>query len=460
MLINNDEVGLILDSEGEPQLLGTGWHVIFPMDTFIGKKKLTDPYIAVGNLKIISVNKGEVSYCIDTATGQQMLLTEGRHVLHSATLICKGFINFNDPSKLYGHDKRTINQIEDSDLRIIRVETGQKGILNRAGKLEMLDPGLHVIAPPDKFSGLLATTQQIIELKKTMIESSDYVPLNIQADVFYSITNPLKALTEIGSNIIKFITDKAKATITGIIRSQSYMAVAQDCTSTYAHSTTEEKQVSQVNSSGYINPPPSAPRMTVRTVHDAFMEQINDEVMRRYGIEISNIRIESMEIASEDLAREFAAQAKMTAEKQTKIINLHAQAQIQEQAARNAAETKKIEANATCSEADAKAYAIEKEANARAQAVVTMAEADKKHVILEGQGKQAFADSIKDPVAQRLAFLELQMQALRNARVSFTQVPSGFSQAPFGLFSPVPLASVLPLDEHELVPISGQQLNA
>jgi|GEM_PF-4956208 len=431
-LINNDEMGLVIDSEGKPKLLGTGWHTRFPFDTFLGRKKLNTSYIEAGSLKIISVKEGELCYCIDQATGQQKLLTAGRHVIDNAALKCRGFIDLNNPSKIQNIGGQEIN-VESGDLQIVRVENGQEGVLNRSGKLEILQPGLHVVRSPDKFQNYIATTQQIQELEEAIIESRDNVPLRIKADVFYQVTDRVKALLNFGKDIVKFITDNAKATINSIVRNQSYMYVAQNPTGTYAASAERKEDASIALSpdkpvtENPQHPSSTTPSITAQTVHDVFMGIINN-AFKDSGITISNIRIDAMTIASPELSREFAAQAKTTAETQTKLANLQAQASIQNQMAVNAANQKKIEA-----EADANAIRIQ--AEAKASAIKTTAEANKESVIKEGQALQAFASSIAEhPIAQKLAALKSQVEALKGAQVTFNQVPPGFYQGPWSLF--------------------------
>ena len=49
-------------------------------------------------------------------------------------------------------------------------------------------------------------------------------------------------------------------------------------------------------------------------VHDEFISKLHDSFMENYGIEITNIRIESFRIMNSDLANNISTQAFVTAQ--------------------------------------------------------------------------------------------------------------------------------------------------
>ncbi|ETO35130.1 hypothetical protein RFI_01945, partial [Reticulomyxa filosa] len=191
----------------EPQLLGPGRHVLLsPWNELLAVKDETDQIIQHGPNFIIKVKRGELGYGIDLNDGHPILLSQGKHVIRSNTFLFKQFVTLRD--------RRTfLDQIE-----IIRVEMGIKecfsfwrdffvdyliltvpsslsllsllkkkkgarwvGYCYRAGALTILEPGLHLIAPPDRFGDFLSTQLSIIDLPEGVHDTSDYVPLAIKA---------------------------------------------------------------------------------------------------------------------------------------------------------------------------------------------------------------------------------------------------------------------------------------
>ncbi|HSW70568.1 MAG TPA: hypothetical protein VLH77_01140, partial [Gammaproteobacteria bacterium] len=459
-LINSDEVGFVLNGNGEPELLSPGWHTLFnPMSSFIKKMHINERCLALNNLKIINVRQGEVCYCYDFRGRQTILLTEGRHVLKSPNMVCKGFINLNRPGfikdpYLYG-ERCGEKPIEDGDLRVVRIKNTEKGLVDRSGKIELLETGLHVIVSPDQYIESIPITKGMLALGEIKINSKDVVNLAIKADVYYRIQDPLKAVMSLGVDQVEgsskisfltrisfFIKEKAKALLNQIIRNQSYLDAGQGNTdmNTQSQPASQEEQKEQ-GSSRQTSTPLSlpktnqqaddsldakeesalhltslTPKMTPTDIREKFLEQIKVE-MEECGIKFDDINIESMNIADPELASQFSKQAAFSAETQTKLLVLQGEAAITKQHALNTAKTKEIEATgaatATRLGADAEAYAIRETAKAKSEAKQ-----------LEGEALRLFGASISQSrAAEKIATIKAYTEALNGASLNITQLP-------------------------------------
>jgi len=242
----------------------------------------------------IKVELGQLGYGISRDSGQPLLLSRGKHVIKSNTFLWRKFINLRDP--------RTILD----NLEVIRVETGNVGYCYRHGQLVILKPGLHLITPPDRFGNIISTQLSILDLPLAEHETSDYVPLAVKAAVFYRINDPEKALTRI-QNIQQQILETSVATLAGIIRSSSLSDVASRGSQPVYKQSLQSKlrqqhaqQLELIENKENISDPndnqtsfASAPPF-FQFVHDEFIQQLHDHVLEEWGIEIQNIRIESL----------------------------------------------------------------------------------------------------------------------------------------------------------------------
>merc|ERR1712107_220656 len=196
---------------------------------------------------------------------------------------------------------------------------------------KILNPGLHLIEPPDRFGDIMSTQMQIIDLEEAIHETSDYVPLAIKAAIFFRIMNAEKAIRRI-SNITKQITETAVATLAGIIRSSSLSDIASRSQVSYSKGQGKELSAEEMNLFGGKGgdadqaagkaakaskpaiPPsseqdqPSAPPF-FQHVHDQFIQQLHDYVLDEWGIEIQNIRIENLKINDRELQKSISNQA-------------------------------------------------------------------------------------------------------------------------------------------------------
>jgi len=315
-------------------------------------------------------------------------------------------------------------------MKLIRVETGYVGYAYKKGELVILEPGIHLIVPPDRFGSILSTQQQTLSLPEGIHESSDYVALRIRADVFYRIVDPKRALTNI-KNIEVQIRETAVSTVAGIIRSSTLNEIANSSRVTY-------KKTADGDEKG-DGSDPSAPAF-FEHVHDQFMESLHDHMLEDWGIELSNIRIESLKIDDERLAQDISKQAVQVSQQEAKYRMLQKQAELVQVEADNlktqrlkemeatnliirskadaeaAARLKEMEATNTIirMKAQAEASALFAKAEAEAKSLVEKAKAEKEAKELRGLGEAKYAGSLSDSaLGAELARLRVQADMMQ-----------------------------------------------
>merc|ERR1719284_1418515 len=72
---------------------------------------------------------------------------------------------------------------------------------------------------------------------------------------------------------------------------------------------------------------PSAP-LFFDKAHDEFLARLHDDFVNRYGIDITNIRVESFKIMDQELANFISRQAITTAQTENQLANLKSQTEI------------------------------------------------------------------------------------------------------------------------------------
>jgi len=418
VLVKEGQIGLTWNG-GTPEILPPGRHVLLsPMNYVQQVVPEMQTVIQHGPINIIRVGVGQLGFGIETNTGEPLLLKTGKHVIKSATFLWKGFISCTKPQTQLGQ------------LSLIRVETGSVGYAYRSGNLVILQPGLHLVSPPDRFGGFMSTQLSILELPRAIHESSDYVPLSIHAAVFYRIADPYKALTRI-QDVTTQIKDTAISTLAGIIRSSSLSDIARGNTQpTYAkRSRSDEQRQGE----------PSAPAFYER-VHDEFMQKLADHVLDEWGIEIQNIRIESLKIADNGLAKSISDNAIKVSAQQSRYIMLTKQTEIIEVEAENAStqvrKQAEAKANANLQLAQAEADSQIVRARAEAESIILRAEAEKKSKILKGEGEAEYSANVaKTKLGQQLALLNVQKEALGGTKqVMYVPHLPGMMQKGSGIF--------------------------
>merc|ERR1712183_231092 len=93
-----------------------------------------------------------------------------------------------------------------------------------------------------------------------------------------------------------------------------------------------------------------------------FLAKLHDDFIERYGIEISNIRVESFKIMDKELATSISRQAMTTAQTENQLANLKGQTEIATAEQERQARVAQIAA-----EQEARALKITTEAQNKAQ---------------------------------------------------------------------------------------------
>ncbi len=400
-LVNEGEIALVLCS-GKAEMLPPGWHVMLaPTTEFVGKRRIDEPYIQHGAMKLVRVQEGQLGYAQDTKAGKHLFLTPGFHMIPLATT---KFIKFLDL-------EREINELDPG--KLVSIRTGTEGVVyDEEGRLVMKKPGVHFIVPPSKLIKIISTQDSIMELPDATYESSDYVPLKIKADVFYRITNTEKVCKKIDPNLLdKYIHDTAIATLSGIIRNSTFKEIGQSSTPAYSGSNSSTQQ--DLNNSE-LSPPPYS---FYSKVHDAFIRELQRHGIHDLGIDIFNIRIESLSIQDQDLAKTIASQSLLFVETQAKLANMEAGNQIQESDAKQKASSRLIEAQAQATaitmQANAEAEAIEIKASAEAKAIRVTGEAHNQTLIGKWKALAAGGKAVEgNPTAQQAGLMQVNNEQL------------------------------------------------
>jgi regulator of protease activity HflC (stomatin/prohibitin superfamily) len=378
-VVEEGQVGLIWENS-KPKLLPPGRHVLLsPTTFFVNIRNITDPVIQHGPMQLVNVKEGQLAYLLDSETGKIELLTAGQHFIYSPTKKFQNFIDLNEATNKLG------------TLDLIRIETGQVGIVYDAqGALNIIEPGIHLIAPPIRFKGIASTQQEILELPVTSFKGGDNVPLNIKADVFYTIKTPKTTFTII-KDVIKFIKDLAIATLGGIIQNSTIADIGQSSKPTYSKKTESDNKVEESK----IESAPLNKTFSSK-VHDDFLEQLHDHTLEEYGVDISNIRIEALNIADQNLANQLSQQAITRAQADAALANIDAQNEVRIRTAENEAKQAEVIAQG-------KAKACNIQATAESNAIIVKAEAAARACELQGKA-EAIAQQASNEV--RLQYVD------------------------------------------------------
>jgi len=205
--------------------------------------------------------------------------------------------------------------IKIGEWQLIRVDFGRVGVATIAGKMRILEQGLHLFEPPDVFLRFVNTRIQILQLPACVQESSDYVPLLVKANISYHIQDPLKCIDKIqDQGAQKIITEVSSAAIAAIIRSSTLgdMAMAS------------KKAVKGHEAEGTT---------FHEKMHARFMSQVGQQLLGTMGIEVANINIEQLRINDPTLAHQISAQAVKISELEAQHKTLEKEGQVKRQKA-------------------------------------------------------------------------------------------------------------------------------
>jgi len=137
------------------------------------------------------------------------------------------------------------------------------------------------------------------------------------------------------------------------------------------------------------------------------MSDLHDSILGEWGIDISNIRIESLRIQDKKLAASIANQAIQVSELEARHMMLEKQTDIITVEANNKAKELEIST-------EAQAFCTKRTAEAEAEKVLIHARANKEAKVLQGEGESEYAILVKQSgLGAELAMLEVHAKAMQ-----------------------------------------------
>jgi len=411
-----------------PKLLPEGVHMVdHPNFRFEGLELLSSAVIRHGTITRFRVSQGEIGL----ATWQN----------EAIFVEIPGTYEVDSPDFIY-HEAKSVSSklLQNGNKKVVTVFSGEVGLSYRAGCLDVLQPGRHIISAADHYFDSFLSTQQIaMRLADAsggedliVAETKDFVKVGICADIFYSIADAAKTIMRVGKDGVQtLVMETAIGTLTNIIRSTALNEIAQSQSA--AADAPSMKKTEEEIKAAQATGQPSAPFLFDRA-HDEFLARLHDDFLDRYGIEISNIRVASCKIMDKELSASISKQALVTAQTENQLANLKGQTEIatkeQERQARvaqigaeqearalqvstesqNKAQLEKAEA-----QAKAKAFIVNQEADAliakaraEAEAIRLRAEAEAEGIRTKAKAEAERAELLsKTPLGSQLALLEL-----------------------------------------------------
>jgi len=202
-------------------------------------------------------------------------------------------------------------------------------------------------------------------------------------------------LTEVGTDIAKQIRDLAVAALQQIIRSSTLVDIAGTSKISYS----EEVSNKQTGEADFY-----------AKIHDEFMSNLHDNIMQEWGVDISNIRIESLRIQDKKLAGSIANQAIQVSELEARHMMLEKQTDIITVEANNKAKQMEIQC-------EADAFATKRTAEAEAEKILIKARAQKDAKVLQGEGEKEYATLVKESgLGADLAMLDIHAKAMKGMK--------------------------------------------
>jgi regulator of protease activity HflC (stomatin/prohibitin superfamily) len=403
-----------------------------PDFSFVKHVPLSEKIVTLGAKKIVMVYTGEVGISYDH--GELRILDHGRHMIDASTHLFEGFISTQQKSV------RLVT--ETSEERVA------KKIFNEKRK-EMEKKGIATNFDMGDVSGIFNGSSS--SLKKTsaehmnddllQCETKDLVKVGVRADVFYSIPDPLKAISSIRADEIEdLVRETAIATLTNIIRSTALNEIAQSklpsAISETSHKKSQEEQMVEQALGG-----PSAP-LFFDKAHDEFLSKLHDDFLTRYGLDIANIRIESFKIMDDELAESISKQALVTAQTENQLANLKGQTEIATAEQRRTAEVQNIKATAEAQSlkvqndaansrrieaakaaAESERLKVQIEAEAAANAAITKAKAEAESIRLVSEAESKRAHQLSETaLGQQQALLQVYADMVKESNQGIEKI--------------------------------------
>jgi len=408
-----------VERDNVPELLGEGTHYLESTNfQYAGTASLSDSVIKHGTITVVRVNRGQVG--LAWQDNMPLFLEE------------PGVHSFDTPTfSFVKHASVADKTIELGTKKIVTVNSGEVAISYDSGELRILHPGRHVIDDAaHRVDGFLPILQKSVRLISAeagpprkgaegsdllICETKDLVKVGVRSDVFYSIADPEKTIRRVAKEDINtLVLETAIATLTNIIRSTTLNEIAQS-----KHPSAISTSGEQVQSAQALGEQASAP-LFFDKAHDEFLSKLHDDFMSRYGIDVTNIRIESFKIMDTELAGNISKQALTTAQTESQLANLAGQTEIATQEQERDANVRQIRAKAeatalrTQAEAQNAALISKSEAGARADQIQreTMATAEAAALVAQARA-EAEAISIRAKAEAEAIELKAEAEAKR-----------------------------------------------
>jgi regulator of protease activity HflC (stomatin/prohibitin superfamily) len=405
-----------------PKLLPQGVHMVdHPNFHFKGLELLSSPLIKHGTITRFRVNQGEIGL----ATWQN----------EAIFVEVPGTYEIDSPDFIY-HDAKSVSSklLQNGNRKVVTVFSGEVGLSYRAGCLDVLLPGRHIIKDADHYFDSFMSTQQVaMRLQDTtnsspeddliVAETKDFVKVGICADIFYSIADASKTIVRVGKDGIEtLVMETAIGTLTNIIRSTALNEIAQSQSVAEAPSmkkSTEDVKTAQATGQ------PSAPFFFDRA-HDEFLARLHDDFLDRYGIEITNIRVASCKIMDKELAASISKQALATAQTQNQLANLKGQTEIA-----TAEQDRQARVAQIAAEQEARALQVTTESQNKAQLEKSEAEARSKQFLVNQESEALIARAKAEAEAIRLK-AEAEADGIRTKAKAEAERSELLSKTPLG----------------------------
>eukprot|EP00567_Pseudictyota_dubia_P008445 CAMPEP_0197442418 /NCGR_PEP_ID=MMETSP1175-20131217/8437_1 /TAXON_ID=1003142 /ORGANISM="Triceratium dubium, Strain CCMP147" /LENGTH=889 /DNA_ID=CAMNT_0042972887 /DNA_START=108 /DNA_END=2777 /DNA_ORIENTATION=+ len=378
---------------------------------FVEYKNADERLIQLGAKKIVLVHTGWVGVTYDE--GRLKILPNGRHTINSSSHIFHRFLSTQEKS-----------------LRLVTLSESEK--LARKSIAVPADNGRNSTRSRSR-RGESSHARSSVELEGcdlTVCETRDLVKVGLRADVFYSIEDPEKCLNKIDSDELEdLVRETAVSTLTNIVRSTTLNEIAQSKHVSVAGTDTDDIPVAEGSDLGG-NPPPSAPmRIFFDKAHDEFMSKLHDDFMQRYGVSVSNIRIESFKIMDTELAESISKHALTTAQIENEMANLEGKSLISTTEERTAAEVKNIAA-------EAEALALKTVSDAKNQRKIDAARADAEALRIAASAKaEAEAEAILAKAKAEAEAIRLKAAAEAQRAEQLSKTSLGEQESLLGLYS-------------------------
>ena len=145
-------------------------------------------------------------------------------------------------------------------------------------------------------------------------------------------------------------------------------------------------------------------------VHDEFIQQLHDHALDEWGIEIQNIRIESLKIKDPSLQKNISNNAIDVSKQHNQYIMLQKKQEIMVVEANTASAKLQIETNAQTATTRTKAQA-------EADSVIIRAKAQKDALELKGKGQAEYSRLLESTkLGNQLSLMKIQAESLKGLK--------------------------------------------